>query len=163
MSDGKSRWFDLTVWLVVGLWAVTFAHHVYGGLRFDSPGRTGAGIAFTGILAVTLGLRRLGVTRLWAHRTYLTIVVGFWIVLLGLYEGGYNHALYVVLRLVDPATAGELYPADSDALLSNDVFFQGTGALTLVAAVVLAAAVPRALRRRPATVPVAREVVGTRR
>jgi len=75
-------------------------------------------------------------------QAYLVLVVGFWGVLLGLYEGGDNHALYVVLRQFAPDTADRIYPEDSDDLLSNSVLFQGTGVLTLVAGLAVAATLP---------------------
>ena len=151
MSNKTRARLDLTARLVIVLWAVTFAHHLYGGLRFDSPGRIGAAVAFTAILGLTLWLWRLGGSWTWARRTYLATVVGFWVVLLGLYEGGYNHALYVVLRWLAPGLADRAYATDSDALLSSDVFFQGTGVLTLVAALAVAATLPQALRASRAT------------
>jgi hypothetical protein len=122
------------------LYLVTLVHHLFGGLVFDSAERLVLALVFTVLFAVTVWLFVLAATRSWARRTYTGLVVGFWIVLLGLYEGGFNHSLYLVLR----ATAGggetlrRLYPAGSDATVSNNVFFQATGVLTLVAAVAVA-------------------------
>lgn len=147
MSNQIRARLDLTARLVIALWAVTLVHHVYGGVRFDSPGRIGAGVAFTGILALTLWLWRLGASRTWTRRAYLATVGGFWVVLLGLYEGGYNHALYLVLRWLAPGVADRAYAADSDALISSDMLFQGTGVLTLVVALAVAATLPQALRK----------------
>jgi len=144
-----SRTRDLTITLVAVQWVVTFAHHLYGGLTFDSPGRTIMAFIFAAILGTTLWLHRLGATRRWAQRACHALVVVFWVILLGLYEGGYNHTLYLFLREVDPVRAQSWYPAGSDAAISNDVFFQGTGVLTLIAGIAVAIALPTA-RRRPA-------------
>lgn len=151
MNSSASRTRDLTITLVAVQWVVTFAHHLYGGLMFDSPGRTIMAFVFAAILGATLWLHRLGVTRRWAQRACHTLVVVFWVVLLGLYEGGYNHTLYLILREVDPARAQSWYPAGSDAVISNDVFFQGTGVLTLVAGIAVAIALVTARRRRTGT------------
>jgi hypothetical protein len=128
--------------------AVTFVHHLYGGLSFDSPGRTVAALVFAVMFGATLWLHRLGVTRRWARRACHGVTVVFWLVLLGLYEGGYNHTLYLVLREVDPALARSRYPAGTDAAISDDVLFQGTGVLTLVAGIGVALALLAARRRR---------------
>ncbi|HEX6682012.1 MAG TPA: hypothetical protein VF062_04425 [Candidatus Limnocylindrales bacterium] len=137
----------MTAKLVVLLWAVTFTHHLYGGLSFGSPGRTVTAFVFTAILAITLWLHRLGAAKPWARKGYHSLVLIFWVALLGLYEGGYNHALYVILRQVDAGLAQRLYPAGGDALISNDLFFQGTGVLTLVAGIAVAVAWTRENRR----------------
>ena len=138
----------MTARLVVLQCAVTFVHHLYGGLSFDSAERTVMAFVFAAVLAVTLWLHRLGAARVWARRAYLSVVAVFWVVLLGLYEGGYNHALYVLLRQVDPESVGRLYAGGSDAVISNDVFFQGTGVLTLAAGVGVAIAALTARSRR---------------
>jgi hypothetical protein len=147
----RIRTRDLTITLVAVQWVVTFAHHLYGGLTFDSPGRTITAFVFTAILGATLWLHRLGAMRTWAQRAWQTLVVVFWVMLLGLYEGGFNHALYLLLREVEPARARSWYPAGSDAAISNDVFFQGTGVLTLIAGIAVAIALLTARRRRAGT------------
>jgi hypothetical protein len=151
MSVPASRTRDLAITLVAAQGVVTFAHHLYGGLTFDSPGRTIMAFVFAAILGGTLWLHRLGATVRWARRACHTLVVAFWVVLLGLYEGGYNHTLYLILREVDPARAQSWYPAGSDAVISNDVFFQGTGVLTLTAGIAVAIALLAARRRRAGT------------
>lgn len=148
MSREFSARFGPAAGLVVVLWGVTFAHHVYGGLRFDSPYRVVAGVVFTAVLGVTLWLGWLGQSRRWARAAYLATVVLFWIVAIGLYEGGYNHALYLILEEAAPGVADQLYGADSDAKLSQDALFQATGVLTLIVALAVAAALPRSWTRQ---------------
>lgn len=131
----------LTIRLVVFQWAVTFVHHLYGGLAFDSPGRVVTAFVFGAVLAGTLWLHRLGAVRRWASWACRGVIAVFWVGLLGLYEGGYNHTLYSVLRWLDPDRAARLYPAGSDATISSDIFFQGTGVLTLLAGLGVAVAV----------------------
>ncbi|MFY1673466.1 hypothetical protein ACN27G_26455 [Plantactinospora sp. WMMB334] len=133
--------------LLVVLWAVTFVHHLYGGIAFDSPERGVIALVFTLLLVGTLGLYRLGTARRWAGRAYRLLVVVVWIGFLGLYEGGFNHTLHVILRWAGDGDAVQrLYPAGSDAVVSQDVFFQSTGVLTLLVAI----GVGFTMLRRPA-------------
>ncbi|MBQ1023803.1 hypothetical protein [Micromonospora sp. C95] len=118
---------------------MTFIHHLYGGLQFDSPQRTILAVVFSAVFAVTYLAYRLGTTMRWARAIFWSLVYAFWVAAVGLFEGGFNHALFVVLRLLDAqALINNLYPVDGDARISDDVLFQGTGVLTLVTAVLLA-------------------------
>ncbi|MBQ1050140.1 hypothetical protein KBX50_16905 [Micromonospora sp. C51] len=136
-------------WTTV-VFLVTFIHHLYGGLRFDSPQRTILAVVFSAVFAVTYLAYRLGTTMRWARAIFWSLVYAFWVAAVGLFEGGFNHALFVVLRLLDAQTLiNDLYPVDGDARISNDVLFQGTGVLTLVTAVLLAVAPARP--RKPPT------------
>ncbi|MEV2242626.1 hypothetical protein [Micromonospora sp. NPDC049891] len=146
MPAGRTR--TAITWTAV-LFLVTFIHHVYGGVRFDSPQRIVLAVVFSGVFGVTYLAYRLGSTMRWARAMFWFLVYAFWVASVGLFEGGFNHALFVVLRLLDAqALINELYPVDSDAHISDDVLFQGTGVLTLVTAVLLAVA-PAWPRRRP--------------
>lgn len=149
MPAGRLR--AAITWTTV-LFLVTFVHHVYGGLRFDSPQRTILAGVFSAVFAVTYLAYRLGSTMRWARAIFWSLVYAFWVAAVGLFEGGFNHALFVVLRLLDAQTLiNDLYPVDGDARISDDVLFQGTGVLTLVTAVVLAVA-PAWSRKSPTVV-----------
>ncbi|GIJ39773.1 hypothetical protein [Micromonospora andamanensis] len=146
MSADRPR--TAITWTAV-LFLVTFVHHVYGGLRFDSPERIVLAVVFSAVFAVTYLAFRLGSTTRWARATFWFLVYAFWVAAVGLFEGGFNHALFAVLRLLDAqALVNDLYPVTGDARISDDLLFQGTGVLTLVAAVVLAVA-PAWSSRRP--------------
>ncbi|MFF5217034.1 hypothetical protein [Micromonospora sp. NPDC000442] len=146
-----SRLRAAITWTTV-LYLVTFAHHLYGGLRFDSPQRTVLALVFSGAFAVTYLTYRLGSRMRWARAIFWFLVYAFWVASVGLFEGGFNHALFAVLRLLDAqALINDLYPVDGDARISADVLFQGTGVLTLVAAVLLAVA--PAWSRRTVVIP----------
>lgn len=134
---GVRMGLDPTLRAVTVLYLVTLAHHGYGGVVFASVERVVLALVFTALFVITVWLFRLAPARRLASRAYWGVVAGFWVALLGLYEGGFNHVLYVVLRAVgaSPDTMRRLYPAGSDAVISDDVFFQATGALTLVAGV----------------------------
>ncbi|MBY8872037.1 hypothetical protein K7640_09305 [Micromonospora sp. PLK6-60] len=137
----------LTVKLTAALYAVTFIHHLYGGLAFSSTERTVLAFVFSGAFAVTYLIYRHALATRWGRRAYWLLVYVFWVGLLGLYEGGWNHTLFAVLRAGGVVNLDRLYAAASDARISDDVFFQATGVLTLLAAVVLGLA-PRLVGRR---------------
>ncbi|WBB52571.1 hypothetical protein [Verrucosispora sp. WMMD573] len=137
-------------WTTV-VFLVTFIHHLYGGLRFDSPQRTVLAVVFSVVFTVTYLAYRLGSTMRWARAIFWFLVYAFWVAAVGLFEGGFNHALFVVLRLLDAyALINDLYPVHSDARISDDVLFQSTGVLTLVTAVLLAVAPAWVVTRRRA-------------
>ncbi|MFY1691262.1 hypothetical protein [Plantactinospora sp. WMMB782] len=149
MTNQPVRRPEVTATLLTALWAVTVAHHVYGGVAFGTPARTVLAIVFTAVFAGTVWLGRLGARRRWAARTYPGVLVVFWVLWLGCYEGGYNHTLYVLLRQTGSADLVQrLYPAGSDAVISDDIFFQGTGILTLLVAIALGLALLRRPRRK---------------
>jgi hypothetical protein len=135
---------------LVGLYATTFVHHIYGGIVFESAERIVLAAIFSAVFAATVWLHRLRRSRRWATYAYNAIVTVFWVGLLGLYEGGYNHTLFVLLRLADapPPLVASLYPAGpGEGGAPDDVFFQATGVLTFVMALLVAFPLPRS--RRP--------------
>lgn len=137
---------------VLVLYAITFVHHIYGGLVFGTPERLAIAAVFTGILLATLGLlylyRRIdsGVALGFA----VSLIVLFWVVLLGGFEGGYNHVYNTILYL-----AGVPSPD-----YRPDLFFQATGILTFVAAYFPARAAWRLAAERCASL--AEPAVGVR-
>lgn len=147
------RKWDPTMRAVAVLYLVTLAHHVYGGVVFQSAERLVLALVFTVLFGVTVWLSRLAVMRRRALWGYTSMVVGFWVVLLGFYEGGFNHSLYLILRSAagNEETLRRLYPAGSDAVISNSVFFQATGVLTLVAAIAVAVTLVVTRQRQPTT------------
>jgi hypothetical protein len=143
-----SRVANSSFWYLVGLYATTFVHHIYGGIVFESVERIVLAAVFSAVFAATVWLHRLRRFSRWAAYAHNGIVTVFWVGLIGLYEGGYNHTLYVLLRLADapPSLVGSLYPGPGEGG-ADDVFFQATGVLTLVMALLVAFPLPRS--RRP--------------
>jgi hypothetical protein len=135
---------------LIGLYATTLVHHVYGGIIYASSERIVLAVVFSVVFAATVWLRRLARASRWAGYAATGIVAVFWIGLIGVYEGGYNHALYVLLSVAEagPQLTGALYPRPADGVAPDDPFFQATGVLTLVTALLVAFPVPRP--RRPA-------------
>jgi len=127
------------------VYVLTIVHHVYGAIVFDTPWRYhaaflgGAGIAAT--LTLTWGstrwvppvLRQVA-TALLAALT-LTLAVG----LIGLFEGGYNHGVKLLLFFggAAPDTMRRLFPPPTYEMPS-DVLFEVTGVLQFVAGLIAA-------------------------
>ena len=115
---------------------LTWVHHIYGGLIYDTPYRIIApSISLPILLSGTFYLQYLlikkGNTLL--KRLYMTIVCGLWILSISLVEGFYNHVLknvlffsgvtYEKLSVMFPPEFGEL----SFFELPSDIFFEVTG------------------------------------
>jgi hypothetical protein len=126
---------------------LTIIHHAYGAVAFDTPWRHHAAFLGLGGIAATL-LFRWGATRL---RTpvlrqlatvlllALTVVLG--VGLIGVFEGGYNHAVKLLLFFggAAPDTMHRLFPPPTYEMPTN-VFFEVTGVLQFLAALVAARA-----------------------
>ncbi len=143
------RYGPLSFKLTALLYATTFVHHIYGGLAFRSTERTVLAVVFSVAFLVTYLIYRGASARRWAATAYWLVVYGFWVGLLGLFEGFYNHILFVVLRASGYTGLDRLYGAASDARISDNLFFQATGVLTFVFAVVLGLTPLLARKRAP--------------
>lgn len=106
----------------------TAVHHVYGGVVFGTPERLHMAGVFTLVLLATLALRAVATSRAWARRALLAVIAVFWVVMLGGFEGGYNHVYHSVLFLLDRPVAD----------YQRDLIFQASGVLTFAAAVLVA-------------------------
>jgi hypothetical protein len=69
----------------------------------------------------------------WTAYLYNGLILLWWVGGLGLFEGGYNHLLKVVLwaARVRPAKLQKLFPPD-EYVLPNDIIFEASGILTFV-------------------------------
>ena len=127
------------------VYALTIVHHVYGAIVFDTPWRHHA--AFLGVagIAATLilawgstrwmpSVRRQATTALLAALTVI-LAVG----LVGVFEGGYNHAIKLLLFFggAAPETMHRLFPPPTYEMPS-DVLFEVTGVLQFVAGLIAA-------------------------
>ncbi|WP_129794525.1 hypothetical protein [Sphingosinicella sp. CPCC 101087] len=130
-SEGRPLgWF--TVAAIACEFAATTVHHVHGGIAFDSLGRLYAAAVFAGIFLLTLLSN--GPTASRPRRMLATLLAAlFWVGLLGLFEGGYNHAWPVWRQLVGSPVAD----------FRPDLLFQTTGVVTFVAALAVAAGLSR--------------------
>lgn len=132
---------------LVILFAVTTAHHLYGGLLLGSPNRLLVPVLLLPLVGAAIAalavFRRTGSTG--AARTYVIIALVL-AGLLGIVHSAYSHLYKDVLFLAGgPAelyvllNPDEHYPPD-------DVFFEVTGLVELAAAIAVAAPAVRLLR-----------------
>lgn len=146
-------------YLSAGLWGVavvfvTTVHHVWGAWIYDTPWRLhivfiGIPVAVTFSVLLVFAARRHGTAEgrlaMWIA---VTLIVGFCTLLLGLYEGGYNH----VLKNIVYFTRGPvrwMFP-DGVTGIPDDVFFEVSGMAHLPAGIFAGLAcwrLVRAIRR----------------
>ena len=142
------------------VYVLTIVHHVYGAIAFDTPWRHHAAFLGFGGIAATL-LFMWGATR-WqapvlrqvATVLLLALTLVLAVGLIGVFEGGYNHAVKLLLVFggAGPETTNRLFPPPTYEMPS-DVFFEVTGVLQLLAAVVAARASLALWRRRQEPAP----------
>jgi hypothetical protein len=125
--------------------ALTSVHHAYGAVVFDTPWRLHVlilvlPIAIAIVLALQLGRTgRNPSTAGLAMRVAAALILVVPVAAIGLYEGGYNHAVKVLVYvLFGEAAARDHFPPPLYEMPS-DVFFEVTGvaqfALALAAGV----------------------------
>jgi hypothetical protein len=155
-SERPSDAVALTTWIgwaLVFEYATTLAHHVYGGLAYRAPERLVIALIMTIALGATLALLRRYRTQRSRNALALFsgVVLVVWVLMLGLFEGGYNHAYKNLLYLagVSPALASKLHPnlMPGDYIYPpNDAVFELTGVLQLVGALIVLTLMVRLVR-----------------
>ena len=141
-GDAASRaaWYGVAVLLLTGI------HHAYGAYAFDTPWRLHAVYVAAAAALALLGARAVvraetsPALRILAQAVFVVVTLGVAVVMFGLFEGGYNHLVKNVLYFggAPPALMTQLFPPPAYEL-PNDVFFELTGILQLVPAVLAAA------------------------
>lgn len=140
-------------WALVFEYTTTLAHHVYGGLAYRAPERLVIALIITIALGATLALLR----RYWIQRSrnslalFAGIVLIVWVLVLGVFEGGYNHAYKDVLFLagVSPVVALKFHPnlmPGHYIYPPNNALFEITGVLQLLAALAVLISIIRLIR-----------------
>ncbi|QSQ23091.1 hypothetical protein JY651_49770 [Pyxidicoccus parkwayensis] len=130
---------------------LTSVHHAYGAFVYATPWR----LHMVGVAAVTagvlLGARRLGRGGL-AFAVFALTTLAVPVGMIGAFEGFYNHVLKNVLYFggASPELMTRLFPPPTYEL-PNDFFFELTGVLQVVPAVMAVLALLRAFRRSPAS------------
>ncbi|MGE0406368.1 MAG: hypothetical protein AB7O65_08715 [Candidatus Korobacteraceae bacterium] len=127
----------------MGVLVLTSVHHLYGAWRFATPWRVHVahiGVTFSAVLIASLILAytkrgfRIGRFGLWVFllTTMVVCVLQF-----GIYEGGYNHLLKIILHWsgLPDSQWRALYPA-SLYEPPEDFWFELTGVLQLPVALV---------------------------
>lgn len=133
----------MTMWSALAVLLLTTVHHVYGAYIYDTPWRHHMAIVAALTAAVLVGslyvLRRrpgsaAGRIAFWVFAA-VTFVIP--VAMVGIYEGGYNHAVKDALYFAgaSPGLMMRLFPPPTYEL-PNDAFFEITGVLQLVLAVI---------------------------
>ncbi|PSL29058.1 hypothetical protein [Chitinophaga ginsengisoli] len=123
------------------LMMLTSIHHVYGAIVYHTPWRLHLLFLSIPVIALTLVLDRLLTpthNRPWIFRSYLVLTLLASIILIGVFEGLYNHVLKNILFAAGlPENAmGKLYPPGIYEMPDN-LFFEITGVLQGGIAIVL--------------------------
>jgi hypothetical protein len=147
----RGRLVNRTALSILGAYALTTVHHVYGGIVDGASNRLRVPLVMAVPSLVALG----SLVRYKRTGGRVALVVGggvsvvAWVILSGLLHGGYAHAYKDVLYLLDgpselyyPLNPDEHYPPD-------DLFFEVTGVLEVVSACLVALSTYRLVRERP--------------
>ena len=125
---------------VLGILLLTSVHHVWGAYVFDTPFRLHIVFVAIPAAAVIVGLlylaangsRRMAMAARWAAIAATALLP---IVLIGIYEGGYNHVLKNAEYFLSGAEAARArFPAPTYEMPS-DLFFEASGAMQFAAAI----------------------------
>lgn len=134
------------------LMILTSIHHVYGAITYATPWRLHVLFFSVPMIVVTLILDRLlAHTRdnRWIFRLYWALTLLASIILIGVFEGLYNHVLKNILFMLrfPENEMVKLYPRGIYEMPDN-LFFEATGVLQGVIAVVLITYFIRLVRNR---------------
>jgi hypothetical protein len=144
--ENRARVLRLLTWALAAEFGAAFIHHVYGGLLYQTSERLWMALGFALAILVTVGLLRYYSTRHSnaALAASAGVIVLLWVITVGLFEGGYNHAYKCVLYFagVTRERALDLHPAlmARDFIYPPDsAFFEISGVLQLLSGCVVAA------------------------
>ncbi|WP_243286254.1 hypothetical protein [Geothrix terrae] len=141
-------------WWAFSVLMLTSIHHAYGAIRYATPWRMHVTLVSVVTIGILFGARHVA----WQQRGWATSSLAFWIFVgtalivpvfvIGLFEGGYNHFVKDALYM-SGAPAGlmrRLFPPPAYEL-PNDVFFEATGVLQVIPALLTGAALIRLVRK----------------
>lgn len=154
-SNPSQPLLSRTTWSALAALMLTTVHHVYGAYVYDTPWRLHAAHV-SALVAVAIAGSRLVLRRSRGNLTgriafgvfaLLTLVVP--VLLIGIFEGAYNHVLKNALYFAgaSPALMGRLFPPPTYEL-PNDAFFEITGVLQVVPTALAAWYLYRATHQR---------------
>lgn len=128
---------------------MTFVHHIYGGIIYHTPDRIYGALAFTLFFVITVWMYAWR-SRAWARRIFWALVFAFWVIMIGVYEGGYNHTLYLALWYgeADHQLLHTVYPNGGEVVEPTSFIFEATGVMTFVFACMLAIKSLQIIRKR---------------
>ncbi len=133
------------------LMILTSIHHAYGAIVYHTPWRLHVLFLSVPVIILTLVLsRRLSRTsnNIWVFRLYWILTLVTSIILIGVFEGLYNHVLKNILFFAGFPAMEKLYPPGAYEMPDN-LFFEITGVLQGVVAVVLIIYFTRLIQNKP--------------
>jgi hypothetical protein len=131
-----------TMWSALAILLLTTVHHVYGAYIYSTPWRYHVAIVSTLTAAILFASLRMlrrqtgRIIRKIAFWTFAVVTLAIPVITIGIFEGGYNHAVKDVLYFTgaSPELMQRLFPPPTYEM-PNDAFFEITGVLQLVPAV----------------------------
>lgn len=117
---------------------MTVIHHFYGAIVYDEPFRMHVAVFAIPVFVILISsyVAYLKAEDTGLRKFSLLLLLGtsllFSVVAIGLYEGGFNHAVKNILYFggVSVATLDRIYPSIYE--LPNDILFETTGVMQLV-------------------------------
>lgn len=141
----------IAFWAIVTL-LLTSLHHAYGAVVYDSPFRLHMTLVATPFALILTGLLRHDAQAETPSRArqalILALAIPFPLLMIGLYEGLYNHCarLLAYALHLPPAFLDRAFPP-SIYVTPDDWFFEASGVVQFAAAAVGLAHLRRLLRR----------------
>lgn len=137
----QNRWSRLyrSLGWTAGVYALTSFHHYYGSLIYGTPWR--AHVVFMGgitlLLCMLLGLLYRRYRKTLLLNGYLVLAFVMFGVLIGLFEGFYNHMIKDLLYFagIPDKSWRSLFPASAYEIPDN-IIFEGTGILQFPAGLI---------------------------
>lgn len=135
-AANKTTWYALAVLLL------TTVHHVYGAYIYNTPWRHHVAIVSILTTAILLVSRHVLQTRAGsvagkiAFWVFAVVAFAIPVITIGIFEGGYNHALKDVLYFTGASTMRlhQLFPPPTYEM-PNNALFEISGVLQLVPAI----------------------------
>lgn len=131
---------------IVVIGQISWIHHIYGGIIYDTAYRIIAptiSLPLLMILTFYLQYRLLIKATKVLKFVYISMVSLVWIGLIGLVEGFYNHILKNILYFTDTSKSvlNSMFPPEFGELslfeTPNDIFFEATGIIQFLLAILL--------------------------
>ena len=155
METPTERFMQRVAWWALAVLVLTGVHHAYGAAIYHTPWRLDvvfiSALTAAAILGSLRAFRRRAAdlsSRI-AFWAFVAVVLAVPVAGIGAFEGGYNHALKNALYFSGASTTvmRRLFPPPAYEL-PDDVFFEFTGVLQLVLAVVTGRHLLRLVRER---------------
>ena len=155
METPTERFMQRVAWWALAVLVLTGVHHAYGAAIYHTPWRLHvvfiSALTAAAILGSLRAFRRRAAdlsSRI-AFWAFVAVVLAVPVAGIGAFEGGYNHALKNALYFSGASTTvmRRLFPPPAYEL-PDDVFFEFTGVLQLVLAVVTGRHLLRLVRER---------------